>query len=435
VAGSKKKQRRLSPVSIHLLSDLLLPLILIKLLAPGVWLDTYTLLGLLYGIAMVLVMILLKGYVHYPTHTISRKTRLVYRSWVLGTITLLAALVSLPPDLPFEMHLVIIWVLVIPPIMLITHLQIDHWIPYYGATETRILMQSGYRYTEHESRRLEEQNITIRTCSDFDCLTDAVRAFKPQAIVLNKTGELTSEDIRNLTHLELSGLKIYGIHQFTEIFLRKCYVDFDHGDLSHLQNIKPYSRLEYFQKRIIDAIGSIIVFTVSIPVFLYSLMRIKKESPGPIIYKQQRVGVLGKEFTLYKLRSMHPDAENQGARFAEQDDPRTFPYGRVMRKSRIDELPQLWNVLKGDLHLVGPRPERKIFTEQLEKQIPYYQERHIVRPGISGWSQVMYPYGSSTEDTRQKLMYDIYYIKNWDIWLEFEVLIRTLGTILYRKGL
>jgi lipopolysaccharide/colanic/teichoic acid biosynthesis glycosyltransferase len=106
-----------------------------------------------------------------------------------------------------------------------------------------------------------------------------------------------------------------------------------------------------------------------------------------------------------------------------------------MRKSRIDEIPQLWNVLKGDLHLVGPRPERRIFTDELEKQIPYYQERHIIRPGMSGWSQVMYPYGSSIEDTRQKLMYDIYYIKNWDIWLEFEVLIRTVSTIFSRKGL
>jgi lipopolysaccharide/colanic/teichoic acid biosynthesis glycosyltransferase len=419
----------------HVLTDLLLPLILIKLITLGSWLDIYTAIGLFYGMLMVLVVIAFRGYVQYPTQTISRKTRLVFRSWSISTIVLFATLLLLPPDLPFETRLIVIWILIIPPLILVAHLQIDHRIPYTGATETRILMQSGYRFTEHESRRLEEQNIAIKTCGEFDCLAEAVQTFSPQAIVLNKTGELRAEEIRNLTHLELSGVNIYGIHQFTEIFLRKFYVDYGHDDLSHLENIKPYNRLEYFQKRTIDAIGSMIVFTLSIPVLLYSIIKIKQESPGPVIYTQQRVGALGKEFTLYKLRSMHPDAETRGARFAEQNDPRAFPYGLTMRKSRIDEIPQLWNVLKGDLHLVGPRPERKIFTDELEKQIPYYQERHIIQPGMSGWSQVMYPYGSSIEDTRQKLMYDIYYIKNWNIWLEFEVLIRTVSTIFSRKGL
>jgi lipopolysaccharide/colanic/teichoic acid biosynthesis glycosyltransferase len=435
MAGSSKRLTRMSPVSMHVLADLLLPLILIKLITPGTWLDAYTALGLLYGMLMVLAVIAFRGYVQYPIHTISRKTRLVFRSWSISTIVLFATLLLLPLGLSYEMHLVVIWVLIIPPFILVAHLQIDHWIPYTGATETRILMQNGYRFTEHESRRLEEQNIVIRTCREFDCLAEAVQTFRPQAIVLNRTGELTAEEIRNLTHLELSGVNIYGAHQFTEIFLRKFYLDYDHDDLSHLENIKPYTRLEYLQKRTIDAIGSIIVFTLSIPVLLYSILKIKQQSPGPVIYTQQRVGVSGKEFTLYKLRSMHPDAETRGAQFAEQDDPRAFPYGLTMRKSRIDEIPQLWNVMNGDLHLVGPRPERKIFTDELEKQIPYYHERHIIRPGMSGWSQVMYPYGSSVEDARQKLMYDIYYIKNWDIWLEFEVLIRTVNTIFSRKGL
>jgi lipopolysaccharide/colanic/teichoic acid biosynthesis glycosyltransferase len=435
MAGSGKRPTRLSPVSIHVLTDLLLPLTLIKLITPGAWLDAYTTLGLLYGMLMVLVVIAFRGYLHYPTHTIARKTRLVYRSWSISTILLFATLLLLPPDLPIETRLVVIWILIIPPFMLVAHLQIDHWIPYTVAMETRILMQNGYRFTEHESRRLEEQHIAIRTCREFDCLAEAIQTFRPQTIVLNRTGELTAKEIRNLTHLELSGLNIYGIHQFTETFLRKFYVDYDHDDLSHLENTKPYNRLEYLQKRTIDAIGSMIVFTLSIPVLLYSIVKIKQQSPGPVIYTQQRVGILGKEFTLYKLRSMHPDAETRGARFAEQDDPRAFPYGLTMRKSRIDEIPQLWNVLKGDLHLVGPRPERKIFTDELEKQIPYYHERHIIRPGMSGWSQVMYPYGSSVEDARQKLMYDIYYIKNWNIWLEFEVLIRTVSTIFSRKGL
>jgi len=223
--------------------------------------------------------------------------------------------------------------------------------------------------------------------------------------------------------------------QFMEGLLRKCFINYQSSDLTYLEQIAAYSQSQYLIKRAIDIAAAVSLLAVVWPVMLYAVWKIRRESPGPVIFSQARVGRGGKEFTLYKFRSMHVDAEKDGAKFAEQNDPRAYAFGALMRKTRIDELPQLWNVIKGDLHFVGPRPERKVFTDALEQEIPFYNERHLVAPGISGWAQVMYPYGSCTEDARQKLMYDLYYIKNWSIWLEIETLVRTVGVVLGKKGI
>jgi len=149
---------------------------------------------------------------------------------------------------------------------------------------------------------------------------------------------------------------------------------------------------------------------------------------------QPRVGLRSKEFNCVKFRSMGSDAEKDGIQFAKSDDERTYPWGKTMRDKRFDELPQMWNILKLQMHLIGPRPERKHWVDAFEKNIPYYNERHIVRPGITGWAQVMYPYGENEEDARQKLMYDLYYIKHWSIWLEFKTVYLTALTVVRKKG-
>ena len=132
---------------------------------------------------------------------------------------------------------------------------------------------------------------------------------------------------------------------------------------------------------------------------------------------------------------MSLDAEKDGIKFANADDDRVFEYGKKMRKMRIDELPQMLNVLLGQMHLVGPRPERRFWVEKFEQMIPYYSERHIVKPGITGWAQVMYPYGSNAQDAKQKLMYDLYYIKHWNLWLEIKIIYKTALIVLGKKGL
>jgi lipopolysaccharide/colanic/teichoic acid biosynthesis glycosyltransferase len=159
------------------------------------------------------------------------------------------------------------------------------------------------------------------------------------------------------------------------------------------------------------------------------------EGKGPVLYRQERVGLRGQVFTLLKFRSMTQDAEVNGSPvWAAQRDPRITRVGWFIRKTRIDELPQLYNVLRGYMSFVGPRPERPYFVNRLAQSIPYYQERHAVKPGITGWAQVNYPYGASLEDARNKLSYDLYYLKNRGLFLDLIILIRTVRVVLWPDG-
>jgi sugar transferase (PEP-CTERM system associated) len=189
-------------------------------------------------------------------------------------------------------------------------------------------------------------------------------------------------------------------------------------------------------KRTMDLVVAAVGLVVGLPVLLLIALAVKVTSPGPVFYHQKRVGLRGRIFWVHKFRSMRQDAEAQtGAVWASPTgDPRVTPIGRFMRKTRIDELPQLWNILKGEMSFVGPRPERPEFVTDLTKVIPYYGQRHIVRPGLTGWAQVCYTYGASTEDALQKLQYDLYYIKNLSISLDLYIMFETIKTVVLRKG-
>jgi lipopolysaccharide/colanic/teichoic acid biosynthesis glycosyltransferase len=158
------------------------------------------------------------------------------------------------------------------------------------------------------------------------------------------------------------------------------------------------------------------------------------EDGQPVLYRQRRVGLRGREFTLYKFRSMRKDAEAEGAQWASKDDPRITRVGAVIRKLRLDELPQLVNVVRGEMSLVGPRPERPEFVTRLAERIPYYHERHSVKPGITGWAQVRYPYGSSEQDAKEKLDYDLYYVKHQGLIFDLMVLLQTAEVVFWGKG-
>jgi sugar transferase (PEP-CTERM system associated) len=188
-------------------------------------------------------------------------------------------------------------------------------------------------------------------------------------------------------------------------------------------------------KRVFDVVVSLALLAFALPVMLVAAILIRCESRGPSLYRQERVGLDGKTFTLLKFRSMRTDAEGDGApRWAATVDPRATRVGAVIRKFRIDELPQLLNVLGGSMSFVGPRPERPFFVDQLARSIPFYRERHSVKPGITGWAQVNYPYGASLEDARQKLAFDLYYVKNRTLFLDLVILVQTIRVILYREG-
>lgn len=195
------------------------------------------------------------------------------------------------------------------------------------------------------------------------------------------------------------------------------------------------SRFLLLYKRAASIVVSITGLVLSVPLLPVVMLIIKLTSPGPILYRQKRVGRNGAVFYCHKLRTMRADAEaDLGPTWAADDDPRITPFGRFLRKSRIDEIPQLWNVFRGDMHLVGPRPERPEFVELLSLEIPHYHLRHTVRPGITGWAQIRYRYGSSVEDAKEKLRYDLFYVKNMSPGLDLLIFLETIKTILIGRG-
>lgn len=187
-------------------------------------------------------------------------------------------------------------------------------------------------------------------------------------------------------------------------------------------------------KRAVDLLAAFLLCIVAIPVGLITALAIKLESPGPVFYKQRRTGQYNDEFEVIKFRSMRSDAEKSGAQWATQNDARVTKVGNFIRKTRIDELPQIINILMGEMSIVGPRPEREVFIEELEKEIPYYRFRHAVKPGVTGLAQVSYPYGASLEDAVWKHKYDVYYIKHHSLLLDIKILFKTVKVVLFGMG-
>jgi sugar transferase (PEP-CTERM system associated) len=195
------------------------------------------------------------------------------------------------------------------------------------------------------------------------------------------------------------------------------------------------SRVLAAAKRTIDVVGALIGLTLALPIMAVVALLVRLSSPGAIFYSQERVGLNGRVFRINKFRSMCADAEAAtGAVWSTANDPRVTRVGRFLRLTRLDELPQLWNVLRGDMSIVGPRPERPEFVSKLTEEIPFYGQRHVVKPGLTGWAQVRYTYGASVEDTIQKLQYDLYYIKNMSLALDVVIVIETIKIVILRRG-
>ncbi len=252
---------------------------------------------------------------------------------------------------------------------------------------------------------------------------------------------LALEERRNALPLkDLLRIKTAGVHvnDFSSFMERETgRVDLDTLNPSWLIFSDGFSSgrmVSSAAKRVFDVLASGILLLVTWPVIALFALLVKLDSRGPAFFRQQRVGLYGQPFELIKLRSMRTDAEKDGAQWAQKDDPRITRVGRIIRKLRIDELPQAWSVLKGEMSFVGPRPERPQFVADLEARLPYYSERHVVKPGITGWAQINYPYGASIEDAREKLEFDLYYAKNYTPFLDFLILLTTLRVILWPEG-
>ena len=242
--------------------------------------------------------------------------------------------------------------------------------------------------------------------------------------------------VDKLLQYKLNGMQYYNYLEFYEMYENKLPI----SNLSpkwFLENTGfeiYYNSFNLKAKRILDIIFALLIGVCVIPIMIIAAIIIKLESKGPVFFIQERIGEGNKTFKIVKFRSMTTDAEKDGPKWATKNDNRVTKFGKFMRLTRIDELPQLWNVLRGEMSFVGPRPEREFFIKQLEKEIMYYNLRHTVKPGLTGWAQVMYPYGASVEDAYRKLQYDLYYIKNHDIIFDMKILLKTVTIVIFGKG-
>ncbi|MCG8313621.1 MAG: TIGR03013 family PEP-CTERM/XrtA system glycosyltransferase [Pseudomonadales bacterium] len=269
-------------------------------------------------------------------------------------------------------------------------------------------------------------------------LLKSVRALKIDEIVVALDERRRSEGggfpLDQLLDCKLSGVKVTNSIEFHERETGKIELSFLYPSWMVFSSGFQYSQTRDILKRIFDLLICSILLFFAFPFMLLTALMVFLDDGAPVLFKQTRVGLNGKEFTLYKFRSMRKDAEKDGAQWAKKNDSRVTRVGNFIRNTRLDELPQIYNVIKGDMSFVGPRPERPEFVGDLSQQIPYFGERHRVKPGLMGWAQLKYPYGASVEDAAQKLRYDLYYTKNYSIILDVLIVIQTVEVVLLGKG-
>lgn len=284
-----------------------------------------------------------------------------------------------------------------------------------------------------ESKETDEFSIYIKNNSQLG-YSIGTEISTADIIIVSEEIKQNPKNLQMLYEIILTGKSVINFDKFYESITGKIPVSMisEIWFLENLMEIKKQS-FEKF-KRIFDILLSIILFPILLIILPFAFLAIKTSGKGPVFYFQNRVGKNRKIFKLIKFRSMVQNAEKNGAEWAREKDNRITMAGNFLRKTRIDELPQIWNILKGNLSFIGPRPERPEFTNELTKKIPHYSIRHLVKPGLSGWAQVNFPYGASVEDAMQKLQYDLYYIKNRSIILEFSILLKTILTVLSRAG-
>ncbi|MBD2197813.1 MULTISPECIES: sugar transferase [Calothrix] len=264
----------------------------------------------------------------------------------------------------------------------------------------------------------------------------ALSQYPWSGLVVATQMSFSETQVEQLMQLRLQGIPIYRLPDICETLwykLPSCLLEDSWWAFSSGFNLVS-SGISLKLKRLVDLILAGLLLILLFPLMLLAMVAIKLDSPGSVFYSQLRTGLYGKPFRVYKFRSMYKDAEKWGAQWASQRDPRITRVGYLLRVLRIDELPQIFNVIRGDMSLIGPRPERPEFDVKLKESIPYYELRYLVKPGITGWAQVLYPYGASVEDASEKLAYDLYYIKNYSLWLDIAIAFKTIRVVLLGKG-
>ena len=303
----------------------------------------------------------------------------------------------------------------------------------------QVLAQQDFPYQiigfiDHDPARVGESVVNPRIVGTPADIEQLVSTHGIDRIFVGMSDRRGKLPIRELLRAKLSGVRVEDVNSVYERLTGKLLVEDLRPSWLIFSDDFRASRLTRQTKRIFDLLLALIGLVLGAPLMLFTAVAVWLESGGPVLYRQERMGLNGRVFPLYKFRSMRQDAEQGTPIWASAVDDRVTMVGRFIRKTRLDELPQLWNVLRGDMSFVGPRPERPFFVAQLTEQIPFYEQRHAVRPGITGWAQVKYRYGASIEDSLEKLRYDLYYVKHLSLTFDLTILFDTVKVVLFAKG-
>ena len=297
--------------------------------------------------------------------------------------------------------------------------------------------KNKYNFLLEESRKSSKKEyFDFLDLQDEEQLLCKIRQTNYNGIIVDRKALKNTILLEKLIVLRVEGFQIFSIQEFFENIYHKVPIidSEDQWFISSNEFNSVHNPIGFKVKRIFDIVFSFSILLISMPLMIFISLLIKLESPGPVIYTQKRVGQKGKIFSIYKFRTMVVNAEKGKAQWAQKNDARITRVGKILRIMRIDELPQLWNVLGNQMSIIGPRPERPELSEEIENQIPFYNVRYIFKPGITGWAQIHYPYGASVQDAFEKLQYDFYYIKNYGLLLDLSIMIKTIGVVLFGKG-
>ena len=382
---------------------------------------------LLYGMTLIFVSFIRNYYDNYFASNFCDKIRISVKTSVVAVFFQLIGYIYY--QISTNLVITIIWVSIPLVILLIRHLIKKNFKDLNNISIH--IIGEFYKFNEYEIKMLRDKGFCVDFHASYQNFlrgSDQPQMQKNSIITVN----LSKIELAKLGKIEpsLYKLEYIDLEEFMERYLRKLFISSEYKSF----NIKTFGKSPYFIKRVFDyfAISVISPFLIVFTLYI-SIVKLFLNIKEPVFYRQKRYGINNNIFTLYKFRTMHTGSESEGN--TEVNDTRIYSFAKGLRKYRIDEFPQIFNLLIGNMHLVGPRAEWSKLSDKYIKNITHYGLRHIVKPGITGWAQIIYPYGFDEKDAEQKLMYDLYYIKNWTIWLEIEICLKTLLVILDKKGI
>ncbi|MFP4516463.1 MAG: TIGR03013 family XrtA/PEP-CTERM system glycosyltransferase [Desulfovibrionales bacterium] len=363
----------------------------------------------------------------------------------------LAAVDMFFPNLTFDQRVIIISLFFYGVFQFIWHIVYTTWDRMSGFSKRVLILGTG-PLAQQMGELIATPNRQHALLGYFDCsdnpvlvpkgkvlgngkgLAEIVRKLKAHKVVVSLKERRGIFPLEDILSCKLSGVEVVDAPSFYEEMTGKLLLEDINPSWFIFSDGFRVTTFRKLIKRMLDVCCSLLGLALVSPLLPLIALLIRLDSRGPVFFKQTRVGEGGKDFVIMKFRTMREDAEANGAVWAEEEDPRITRVGKWLRKTRLDEVPQLFNVLGGTMSFVGPRPERPEFVQMLKEVIPYYGERHYVKPGITGWAQVSYPYGSSVEDAIEKLRYDLYYIKNLSITFDILIILKTIHVVLFGKG-